>query len=163
MTALSDLLQSLNRRDLSTRQIEAEAEKRGHRLNFATASRYLRGDHPAKPSAQVLAAFAAVFGTDVNRIREAAGQAPTADRFELPPEADMLNPDERRAVTELVRVMARQKKAGDGSEHSAPSMNNAAGSAAPQKDMYGLAADAGDESEGERLARESDERDEGPQ
>lgn len=134
MTALSDLLQSLNRRGLSTRQIEAEAEKRGHRLNFATASRYLRGDHPAKPSAQVLAAFAAVFGTDVNRIREAAGQAPTADRFELPPEADMLNPDERRAVTELVRVMARQKKVGEGNAGSPAPMNHAEGNSAISED-----------------------------
>lgn len=134
MTALSELLRSLNRRDLSTRQIEAEAEKRGHRLNFATASRYLRGDHPAKPSAQVLAAFAAVFGTDVNRIREAAGQAAIADRFELPPEADMLNPDERRAVADLVRVMARQKKAGEGNAGSPAPMNRAEGNSAVSED-----------------------------
>lgn len=153
-----------------------EAEKRGHKLNFATASRYLRGDHPAKPSAQVLAAFAAVFGTDVNRIREAAGQAPTADRFELPPEADMLNPDERRAVTELVRVMARQKRAGDGSERSATPTKRAGVSPAPKagptaaeledadrrqseadetplSEILGLAADTG-ESDAERRARE---------
>lgn len=62
---------------------------------------------------------------------------------------------------EQVAELAR--KAGDGSEHSATSNRQAAGSAAPQKDMYDLAADTGGESEGERLARESAELGEGPQ
>lgn len=113
MTQLSDLLNSLNRNDWSTRKIEDEATKLGHSLNFTTASRYLAGDHPAKPTAKVLAAFAAVFNVDVNRLREAAGQGRVSERFELPPEADMLDPDERRAVVNLVRVMARKK----GQEH----------------------------------------------
>ncbi|AZL13825.1 hypothetical protein CXR25_14085 [Brevibacterium aurantiacum] len=134
MTALSDLLNNLNRREFSSRQIATEAEKRGHKLNFATASRYLRGDHPAKPSAPVLAAFAAVFGTDVNKIREAAGQAVAHDRFELPAEADTLDPDERRAITELVRVMARQKKAGEGNAGSPTPMNDAGGKPATGED-----------------------------
>lgn len=117
MTQLSDLLNELNRNEWSTRKIEDEAAKLGHSLNFTTASRYLTGDHPAKPTAKVLAAFAAVFNVDVNVLREAAGQGPVSDRFELPPEADMLDPDERRAVVNLVRVMARQK--GQDNDHQA--------------------------------------------
>lgn len=134
MTALSDLLNTLNHQGWSTRKISAEAENRGHKLNFATASRYLRGDHPAKPSAQVLSAFAAAFRVDVNRIREAAGQSATNDRFELPAEADTLDPDERRAITELVRVMARQKKAGEGNADSPTPMNQAGGKPATGED-----------------------------
>lgn len=109
MTALSDLLNSLNREKWSSREIENRADKAGQKVSYAAVSRYLAGNHPARPSAQVLAAFAAVFGTDVNRLREAAGQGPVSDRFELPAEADMLDPDERRAVVNLVRVMARRK------------------------------------------------------
>ena len=117
MTQLSDLLNELNRNEWSTRKIEDEAAKLGHSLNFTTASRYLTGDHPAKPTAKVLAAFAAVFNVNVNVLREAAGQGPVSDRFELPPEADMLDPDERRAVVNLVRVMARKK--GQDNDHQA--------------------------------------------
>lgn len=56
-----------------------------------------------------------------------------------------------------------REKAGEGSEHSATSNRQAAGSAATEKDMYGLAADMGGESEGERLAREADALGEEPQ
>ncbi|MCT2357035.1 hypothetical protein M3G54_01485 [Brevibacterium casei] len=126
MTALSDLLNRLNVQDWSTREIERRSEKAGLKVSNGAVGKYLNGTHPSEPSDRVLRAFAAVFGTDVNKIRKAAGQAPTADRFELPPEADTLNPDERRAITELVRVMARQKKAGDGSGNATP-MNDAEG------------------------------------
>lgn len=116
MTALSDLLNSLNREKWSSREIENRADKAGQKVSYAAVSRYLNGNHPAKPSAQVLEAFAAVFGTDVNRLRAAAGQGPVSDRFELPPEADMLDPDERRAVVNLVRVMARRKAEDDATQ-----------------------------------------------
>lgn len=118
MTALSDLLNSLNREKWSSREIENRADKAGQKVSYAAVSRYLNGNHPAKPSAQVLEAFAAVFGTDVNRLRAAAGQGPVSDRFELPPEADMLDPDERRAVVNLVRVMARRKAEDDATQAS---------------------------------------------
>lgn len=113
MTALSNLLNDLNVNGLSSRQIEAAAEKRGHKLSYATASRYLKGTHPDSPSADVLEALAAVFSTDVNKLRAAIGQPYVSDRFELPPEADQLDPDERTAVVNLVRVMAGKKKAGE--------------------------------------------------
>lgn len=132
MTALSDLLNRLNVQDWSTREIERRSEKAGLKVSNGAVGKYLNGTHPSEPSDRVLRAFAAVFGTDVNKIRKAAGQAPTADRFELPPEADTLNPDERRAITELVRVMARQKKAGDGSGNATP-MNDAGGTPATEE------------------------------
>lgn len=112
MTQLSDYLNSLNRDDWSSRRIEDEAAKLGHRLNFTTAARYLKGNHPAKPSDAVLAAFAAVFRSDLNDLRAVAGRPPAAGRFELPAEADTLDPDERQAIVNLVRVMARNKTLG---------------------------------------------------
>lgn len=109
-TRLSRLLNELNHQELSTRQIEAAAEKAGHSLSYATASRYMKGTHPATPSAEVLRALAAVFRVDVNRLREAAGQPPEMTRFELPSEADVLSAEERQAIINLVRVMAREKQ-----------------------------------------------------
>ncbi|MCD1287290.1 hypothetical protein CV023_15860 [Brevibacterium sp. CCUG 69071] len=175
MTALSDLLNRLNTQEWSTREIERRSEKAGMKVSNGAVGKYLNGTHPSEPSDRVLRAFAAVFGTDVNKIRKAAGQAPTADRFELPPEADTLSLDERRAITELVRVMARQKKAGDGDVEATP-MSEAGGKPAeedgptadeledadrrqrdadetPLAEILGLAADAG-ESDAERRARE---------
>lgn len=136
MTALSNLLNELNVNELSSRQIEAAAEKRGHKLSYATASRYLKGTHPATPSADVLEALAAVFSTDVNNLRHAAGQPSVSDRFELPPEADQLDPDERQAVVNLVRVMAGKKKAGDGNAEATP-LTRAGVSPAPEDDGLG--------------------------
>lgn len=124
MTALSDLLNELNRENWSTRQIEDRTERLGMKVSNGAVGRYLKGTHPAKPSPRVLKALAAVFRVDENRLREAANQAPTLDRFELPAEADVLDPDERQAVVNLVRVMARNRKAGEQGERDTPSMNN---------------------------------------
>lgn len=134
MTALSDLLNRLNTQEWSTREIERRSDKAGMKVSNGAIGKYLNGTHPSEPSDRVLRAFAAVFGTDVNKIRKAAGQAPTADRFELPPEADTLNPDERRAISDLVRVMARQKKAGEGNADSPTPMNQAGGKPATGED-----------------------------
>lgn len=182
MTALSDLLNRLNVQDWSTREIERRSEKAGLKVSNGAVGKYLNGTHPSEPSDRVLRAFAAVFGTDVNKIRKAAGQAPTADRFELPPEADTLNPDERRAITELVRVMARQKRVGDGdADRAATPMSDAGGTPAteeerlatdfvaskrrqrsklrPLPDLETMAADESGETELQRLDRESADRD----
>lgn len=149
MTELSKLLNELNRNELSTRRIEDEAAKLGHKLNFTTAARYLSGRHPKNPSATVLDAFAAVFRVDPNRLRDAAGLPPLGEPFELPPEARALDPDERQAIINLVRVMARRKD-GDGSDsRSAAPMSrlDAARRAQeqadtrPMRDIAGLAAD----------------------
>lgn len=137
MTALSDLLNRLNTQEWSTREIERRSDKAGMKVSNGAIGKYLNGTHPSEPSDRVLRAFAAVFGTDVNKIRKAAGQAPTADRFELPPEADTLTSDERRAITELVRVMARQKKAGDGDAEATPTSRAGVSPATGEDDGLG--------------------------
>lgn len=110
MTALSDLLDSLNREQWSSREIAERAAKRGVSVSHTAIARYMAGNHPVRVSAKMLAAFAVAFGVDVNKLREAANAPDVHERFELPPEADMLNPDERQAVVNLVRVMARGKE-----------------------------------------------------
>ena len=163
VSRLSDELRKANTRNLGVRDISRRAKELGETLSPSNISNYLRGSHPERPPEKTLVAFAKVFDVPVSDLIEAAtftGREP----FAPDPSADRLTPPQRAVLNELIRVMTdANEKAGDGSEHSATSMNNAAGSAAPQKDMYGLAADAGDESEGERLARESAELGEGPQ
>ncbi|QEU11284.1 helix-turn-helix domain-containing protein [Dermabacter vaginalis] len=105
MSGLSELLNALNsEHQWSTRDIEREAEKHGHKISYATASRYLNGTHPSKPSAAILDAFAKVFGVDANLLREAAGQVVTGEPFELGPEAAALTGPQRDAIRHLVRV-----------------------------------------------------------
>lgn len=162
---LSDRLAAAkNELGISSQRMSDTAQDAGYQLSNYSATVYTNGKHPAKASAATLEALAYVLRVPLDEVRELAGMPPVHGKFDPVPEADTLTAPQRTAVNEIIRLLADgNQKAGDGSEHSAPSMNNAAGSAAPQKDMYGLAADAGDESEGERLARESAELGEGPQ
>lgn len=103
MSELSDYLNAHRPDGMSLRHIQKEAERRGHKLNFSTAGRYLAGDH-RKPSEEVLQAFAAVFSVDVNTLRELANLGPTGEPFELGPEAAALTGPQRDAIRHLVRV-----------------------------------------------------------
>lgn len=103
MSELSDYLNTHRPDGMSLRHIQKEAERRGHKLNFSTAGRYLAGDH-RKPSEEVLQAFAAVFSVDVNTLRELANLGPTGEPFELGPEAAALTGPQRDAIRHLVRV-----------------------------------------------------------
>ena len=103
MSELSDYLNTHRPDGMSLRHIQKEAERRGHKLNFSTAGRYLAGDH-RKPSEEVLQAFAAVFSVDVNILRELSNLGPTGEPFELGPEAAALTGPPRDAIRHLVRV-----------------------------------------------------------
>lgn len=103
MSELSDYLNAHRPDGMSLRHIQKEAERRGHKLNFSTAGRYLAGDH-RKPSEEVLQAFAAVFSVDVNALRELSNLGPTGEPFELGPEAAALTGPQRDAIRHLVRV-----------------------------------------------------------
>lgn len=103
MSELSDYLNAHRPDGMSLRHIQKEAERRGYKLNFSTAGRYLAGDH-RKPSEEVLQAFAAVFSVDVNTLRELSNLGPTGEPFELGPEAAALTGPQRDAIRHLVRV-----------------------------------------------------------
>lgn len=107
MSGLSDYLNSLNRDGWSTRRISEEAEKRGHKLSNATASRYLSGKHGA-PGQDVIEAFAAVFHVSPARVREAAGLPGLGQPFELGAEAARLTGPQREAIRTTVRLFVEQ-------------------------------------------------------
>lgn len=166
MSQLSELLNAANRQSYSTRTIEREAAKLGHKLSYSTASKYLAGKH-GEPTQDVLEAFADVFRLDVAILREAAGLASLGEPFELPPEASRLNSAEREAIWHVVRVMieSRDKRAGKEHVRSAP-MNEAGEQPAHErfpdthrelpKEYLDLAA-GGEGGEGIQGQREADE------
>lgn len=104
MSGLSDLLQRLNTEHWSSRRIEREAAKHGHQLSNATAAKYIRGDHPDRPGADTLQAFADVFSTDVDRLRTAAGLPGLGQPFELGADAARLTGPQREAIRTTVRL-----------------------------------------------------------
>lgn len=107
MSGLSDYLNSLNRDGWSTRRISEEAEKRGHKLSNATASRYLSGKH-GSPGQDVIEAFAAVFHVDSARVRAAAGLPGLGQPFDLGADAARLTGPQREAIRTTVRLFVEQ-------------------------------------------------------
>lgn len=110
MSGLSDYLNSLNRDGWSTRRISEEAEKRGHKLSNASASRYLSGKHGA-PGQDVIEAFAAVFHVPPAAVREAAGLPGLGQPFELGADAARLTGPQREAIRTTVRLFVEANDA----------------------------------------------------
>ena len=110
MTGLSDELNRLNTEGWSNRDIERIANRHGHKLHNSTVSNYLAGRHAA-PTARVLEAFAAVFGVDVNQLRDAAGMPSVGEPLDLGPESGRLTGPQREAIRHVVRVMLEQNDA----------------------------------------------------
>lgn len=104
MSGLSDLLQHLNTEGWSSRRIEREAASHGHQLSNATAAKYIRGDHPDRPGAETLQAFADVFSVSVERLRVAAGLPGLGQPFELGADAARLTGPQREAIRTTVRL-----------------------------------------------------------
>jgi transcriptional regulator with XRE-family HTH domain len=105
VSALSDLLSSVNGGKLSARAIARNAQDRGHTLNHDTAARYLRGDH-GRPDEATLVALADVLGVSLGRLRTAAGlPSELTTPYLPPPEASRLTRRQRLAVDEIIRSM----------------------------------------------------------
>lgn len=112
MSGLSDYLNELNReRRWSTRRIEQEAKKHGHKISYASASRYLNGTHPANPGADTLQAFADTFGVPINSLRRAAGKPGVGEPFDLGPEASRLTGPQREVLRTAARLFVEQNDA----------------------------------------------------
>lgn len=108
MSELSKILTEANTEKWSLREIENQAARHGHKLNFTTAGKYLNGTH-GRPTAEVIDAFAAVFGIQPSLLRFAAGIPASGEPFILPAEASQLTGPEREAIKHLVRVMVESK------------------------------------------------------
>lgn len=103
MSALSDALNDANVEGWSAAEI---ARRSGDRIHRATAANVLRGKHAANPSDEVLEAFADVLDIPLVKLRQLAGRpGGTADPYVPPPEADLLDARQRRAVDEVIRSM----------------------------------------------------------
>ena len=105
MSALSELLGSLNTDGLSARALARLAQQAGHTLNHDTAARYLRGDH-GRPDESTLVALAAVLGAPLADLRTAAGlPSELTTPYTPPAEASRLTRRQRLAVDEIIRAM----------------------------------------------------------
>lgn len=109
MSELSKILNEANINNWSLRDIEKQANKHGHKLNYSTAGKYLSGRH-GEPTAEVLQAFADIFRLDVNDLRAASSLPSIGEPFILPAEAAQLTPAEREAIRNIIRVMIEEKR-----------------------------------------------------
>lgn len=117
VSRLSDHLNSLNRENLSLREIEARAAEAGQRISFTTAGSYMRGQHPDPPNRRALAAFAAVFGVTVDEII-AATTDEVAHPY-IPREgSERLTDPQRAAVDEIIRLLIETNHAHDDHTHA---------------------------------------------
>lgn len=102
MSALSDALNAANTERWSTREI---ARRAGDRVSHTQLGKYLKPNHP-QPSDAVLLAFSEVFGIPLPELRDLAGRpAGENEPYMPPPEANLLNARQRRAVDEMIRSM----------------------------------------------------------
>lgn len=110
MTTLSEAIKKANRENFTARKISVLAEKKGHKVDNSTVAKYLRGEHPNPPKRKTLEAIAAALSVDIAVFEKAAALAESKRPFTLPAEAAALDESERRVITELVKVMVRNKK-----------------------------------------------------
>lgn len=127
VSALSEALNDANVSGWSTREISERAARAGFNINHATVAKYLNGTHASKPTNDVLEAFAAVFSSlTIQKLRKAAGVGLGEPEPYVPPqEAHQLGARERRAVNEVIRLLAQKSaREGDGDERDAAPMND---------------------------------------
>lgn len=124
------------------RALGREAAKHELTLSYTTFDNILAGKYMSTPKRETIDALAFLAGVPKETAYRVAGLplplAPIADQ--LPPDVDTLDADQRRVLIEMARVLVKQnrrihdlEKAGDGSEHSATSMNNAEGNSAEEQ------------------------------
>ena len=126
MSALSDALNEANVHQWSSRDI---ARRSGGKINHATAAKYLNGTHAKRPTEPKLQALADVFSLPVQKLRELANM-PAGERtpYQPPAEAARLNERQRRAVNELIRLLAdTAQEGGEGHARGPASMNSGDG------------------------------------
>lgn len=157
MTDLSRLLTERLPPGMSARGVAREAQRKGYDLRESTATSYFYGRHAKHPRRATLEALAAVLPVTLKELQDAADLPRTGEPWEPNPDhAAALDADQRRVLDQLLSVLARQEGRG-GDERDAASIDAGDEVAGPEPD-YGLAARRpGEESQGRRAARESDE------
>ena len=150
MTSVPKIIRTAKaERDLSLRQIKANAEAAGHSLGLSTLQRYETGT-AATYSRSVLTAIAVGLGIHPEALLAAADIPTLGEPFELPDEAALLAPHEREAVRSVVNAFIqnrRQRPRPTDLSVIGGGMNAAAEAygADEDQDDYELAASYGDE------------------
>lgn len=121
------------------RALGREAAKHELTLSYTTVDNILAGKYMSTPKRETVDALAVLASVPKETAYRVAGlplpQAPFA--AQLPPDVDTLDADQRRVLLDMARVLVKQnrrlhdlEREGDGSEHSATSMNRAEGNSA---------------------------------
>lgn len=89
------------------------AEKLELDLSYTTVDKILAGKYTSQPGRDTLDALVALSGRSREEVYRAAGEPlPLAPFSEaLPPDADLLEPDQRQAVLDIIRQLARSNRA----------------------------------------------------
>lgn len=142
-------------RGLSGRGLADLATSNGFNLNRSTVSRILSGTYIARPANDTIRAVAWLAGVSERVAFEAAGRPQPGPSFvdELPEDADLLTPRERRIVIDLVRVLVENKRGAldeDTSTQNPPSDPPADGEVGPRRTTMKLVkpTDGTDENQG---------------
>lgn len=116
-------------RGLSGRGLADLATSNGFNLNRSTVSRILNGTYVARPATDTIRAVAWLASVSEQVAFEAADRPQPGPSFvdELPEDADLLTPRERRVVIDLVRVLIDNKRQ-DSDEDSTESRTQAGSS-----------------------------------
>lgn len=124
------------------RALGREAAKHELTLSYTTFDNILAGKYMSTPKRETVDALAYLAGVPKETAYRVAGlplpMAPIADQ--LPPDVDILDADQRRALIEMARVLVKQnrrihelEKAGEGNADSPTPMNQAGGKPATGK------------------------------
>lgn len=111
--SLRDLVEhAAEKRDLTGRGLAELAQKQGYDLTHTTVNKIRAQTYKSQPSDDTLRAIAWLAGVDEKLAFAAADRrvplTPFAD--DLPPGVDYLEPKEREAVSELLRILVAQRR-----------------------------------------------------
>lgn len=130
MSALSEALNAANVNEWSAREISRRTDGV---LSHSVVADYLGGREAKRPKEYVLQALADVFPTlTVQKLRELAGQpAGEEEPYEPPDVASRLDARQRRAVDEMIRLLAER----NGGEHGGDTAATKEPGSGPDQDV----------------------------
>lgn len=140
----------------SGRALGEVARQRNLPLERTQINSLRSGKYHHQPQPATLRAIAQLAGVDEARVFQAAGVAQPRSPFaaELHPDADYLEPVERRVVNDLIRLLTRGRAETAGDRDRDVQV---------RPELRSVARIPGEESEGQRQRRIQDEAETGPQ
>ncbi|MFJ2298106.1 hypothetical protein [Oerskovia paurometabola] len=98
---------------LQGRALDREAKRRGLTLSYTTVDKIIAGTYTSTPKRPTLEALAQLSGLPLEKVFRAANvpfpRRPLAEL--LPEDADLLSPDQKRVVIDVVRQFAKANRA----------------------------------------------------